>query len=250
MKAYVYYIDLFDDTFMFQEEARVVTRYAQEIISLEPRKEDIDHILSSHLLSMQALRDKQTRDKEQIRQGLITKRQRTLVRAECDQGKVMEGQGNDRGRTPNGMKLVMFEGDQKQKLGQTKIADKDVEGQGDNGMIERLYPQLDLCEREQGDGHEPGEYGEGYIYKSTLEETSEMQKEINKDNKHVLNASDAWNMNDSGHADDESDYPVNGDEEYDGMHSSVEEEEDWAIRQLRERSHSTVDKDIKVRILQ
>ena len=249
MKTYVYFIDLFDDTFMFQEEAQVVTRYAQEIISLEPRKEDIDHILSSHLLSMQALRDKQTREKEQIRQGLMAKRQRTLVREECNQGEVMEGQGNDHGRTHSGMKLVMFDGDQ--KLGQTKMADKDVEGQGDNGMIERLYPRLDLCEREQGDGHEPGEYGEGFTYKSSVEETSEklkLQKEIDKDNKRAFNASDAWKMN--GHGDDESDYPVNDDVGYSEMHDSVEEEEDWAIRQLKERSHSTVDKDIKVRILQ
>ena len=241
-------IDLFDDTFMLQEEAQVVTRYAHEIVSLEPRKEDIDQILSSHLLSMQALRDKQTREKEQIRQSL-TKRQRLLVRAECSQGKVIEGQGNDGDRTHNHMKLVMFEGDHETKLGQTKMADKDVEGQGDNGggTSERLYPRLDMCEGEQEcDGREPGECGEGYIYKSSVEETSE----IKKDNMRAFNASDAWKMNGAGHADVDDDYPVNGDVEYNEMNSSVEEEEDWAVRQSRQRSRSTVDNHMKVRILQ
>ena len=241
-------IDLFDDTFMLQEEAQVVTRYAHEIVSLEPRKEDIDRILSSHLLSMQALRDKQTREKEQIRQSL-TKRQRLLVRAEISQAKVIEGQGNDGGRMLNHMKLVMFEGDHKTKLGQTKMADKDVEGQGDNGggTSERLYPRLDMCEGEQAcDGRKPGECGEGYIYKSSVEETSE----IKKDNMRAFKASDAWKMNGAGYADVDDDYPVNGDVEYNEMNSSVEEEEDWAVRQSRQRSRSTVDNHMKVRILQ
>ena len=125
----------------------MVTRYAHEIVGLEPMNEDIDHILNAHLLSMQALRDKQTREKEQIRQSLAQKRERLLRKSES-----ME-------RPPHAneaaSKLVIFEGP---GMRQVKMADQHAEHQSHNGYsrghvvqgIDDLYSDLHIDDEEEG----------------------------------------------------------------------------------------------------
>ena len=231
----------------------MVTRYANEIVTLEPLKEDIDDILSSHLLSMQALRDKQTREKEQIRQSLANKRQRLLKRAECDQTKVMEGQGHDGSRNHANQhgttKVVLFKGEQRSGLNRPKMANKHIEGQGHTvdgrghagvGITESLYPRLDMYEGEQR--------GCNVSRVSVRDDGSDDSNEWKQKNTGHTGI-EVW-MNGVTSLEDDTAPVTSHDTGPSQVNSSVEAE-DWAVKHPHfiERCYSTDNNDIKVRML-
>lgn len=198
----------------------MVTRYANEIVTLEPLKEDIDDILSSHLLSMQALRDKQTREKEQIRQSLANKRQRLLKRAECDQTKVIEGQGHT----------------------------VDGRGHAGVGITESLYPRLDMYEGEQRGCN----VSRVFVRDDGSDDSNEW-KQKNTGNLPLPNTGhtgiEVWTNGVTSLEDDTA--PVTSHDAGPSHINCSVEADDWAAKHPHfiERCYSTDNNDIKVRML-
>ena len=259
----------------------MVTRYAHEIVGLEPMNEDIDHILNAHLLSMQALRDKQTREKEQIRQSLAQKRERLLRRSECKQVTTVE-------RPPHAneaaSKLVMFE---EPGMRQIKMADQHAEHQGHNGYsrghvvqrIDDLYSALHIDDEEEGGRKEhlsrsTGKARGGHdehvsrsfekaddIFRSSVDEMKfRLENGMNENREHGFGGRNERKRRDIGHTgvevwmngdvspDDDDTAPVDSGDSKHSRVEDVEEKEDWA-KHSSKHSASMCDNDIQVGIV-
>ena len=264
----------------FQEEANVVTRYAHEIVGLEPMNEDIDHILNAHLLSMQALRDKQTREKEHIRRSLDQKRERLLRRSECKQVTTVERQPH---ANEAASKLVMFEGPGMRPI---KMADQHAEHQGHNGYsrghvdpgIDELYSVLHIDDNEEGGHKEHLSRSTGKarghdehvsrssekaddIFRSSVDEMKLRLENGMNENRELgfgrrkegkrgdidHTGVEVW-MNGDVSPDDNETAPVDSGDSKNSTMEDIEEKEDWAKHSSKQCA-SMYDKDIQVGIV-
>ena len=258
----------------------MVTRYAHEIVGLEPMNEDIDHILNAHLLSMQALRDKQTREKEHIRRSLDQKRERLLRRSECKQVTTVERQPH---ANEAASKLVMFEGPGMRPI---KMADQHAEHQGHNGYsrghvdpgIDELYSVLHIDDNEEGGHKEHLSRSTGKarghdehvsrssekaddIFRSSVDEMKLRLENGMNENRELgfgrrkegkrgdidHTGVEVW-MNGDVSPDDNETAPVDSGDSKNSTMEDIEEKEDWAKHSSKQCA-SMYDKDIQVGIV-